>query len=130
VIVADASALLEILLRTARSAAAETRLFGAQEPLHAPHLVDVEIVQVIRRFAAMGEIEEERAREALADFLAFPISRHPHGFLLPRAWDLRGNFSAYDAMYVALADSLDATLVTHDRRLATAARRHVAVELV
>ena len=129
-IVADASALLEVLLRQPRSAAIEERLFGTGEPMHSPHLVDVEIAQVIRRYVLMGEIETERAEQALGDFLAFPITRHAHGFLLSRVWDLRDNLSAYDAMYVALSDALEATLVTHDRRLATAARRIVAVELV
>lgn len=129
-IVVDASALLEVLLRTPRGAGIETRLLAAAPTLHAPHLLDVEIAQVIRRFALAGEIDGERAEAALDDFMAFPIRRHPHGFLLSRVLALRNNFSAYDAMYVALAEVLDAALITHDRRLATAARRHARVELV
>jgi len=130
VIVVDASALLEVLLRTPLGAAVETRLLGTLQALHAPHLLDVEIAQVIRRFALSGEIDVERGQAALDDFMAFPIQRHPHDFLLPRVWALRNNFSAYDAMYVALAEVLDAPLLTHDRRLAVSARRHARVELV
>ncbi len=129
-IVVDASALLEVLLRTPLGTTLEARLLGTPEALHAPHLLDVEITQVIRRFAAAGEIDAERGQAALEDFMAFPIHRYPHDFLLPRVWTLRNNFSAYDAMYVALAEVLDASLLTHDRRLATAARRHTRVELV
>jgi predicted nucleic acid-binding protein len=130
VIVVDASALLEALLQTPLGVAVEARLLGASEMLHAPYLLDAEIAQVIRRFALAGDIDEERGRAALEDFMAFPIHRHPHDFLLPRVWTLRNNFSAYDAMYVALAEVLDAPLLTHDRRLAAAARRYTQVELV
>jgi predicted nucleic acid-binding protein len=130
VIVIDASALLEVLLHTPLGAAIEARLLGTLESLHSPHLLDVEITQVIRRFVMAREIEAERAQAALDDFMGFPIWRHPHGFLLPRVWALRNNFTAYDAVYVALAEVLDATLLTHDRRLATAAHEHVSVELM
>ena len=129
-IVIDASALLEVLLHTPLGASIEARLFGTLESLHSPHLLDVEITQVIRRFVVAREIEAERAQAALDDFMGFPIWRHPHGFLLPRVWALRNNFTAYDAVYVALAEVLDATLLTHDRRLATAAHEHVSVELM
>lgn len=129
-IVVDASALLEVLLQTPLGTTVEARLLGTIQTLHAPHLLDVEVAQVIRRFTLAGEIDGERAEAALDDFMAFPIRRHPHGFLLSRVLALRNNFSAYDAMYVALAEVLDAPLLTHDRRLATAARRHARVELV
>lgn len=129
-IVVDASALLEVLLRTPRGAAIETRLFDTVQALHAPHLLDIEIAQVIRRFTLAREIDTDRAQAALDDVTGLPILRHPHGFLLPRVWALRNNFSAYDAAYVALAEVLDATLLTHDRHLATAARRYALVELV
>jgi predicted nucleic acid-binding protein len=129
VIVVDASALLEALLRTPAAEAVERRLFDARETLHAPHLLDIEVVQVIRRYAAAGEIDQERGRAALADLEDFPLRRYPHGFLLPRVWELRNNLTAYDAVYVALAEALDAPLLTRDRRLAAAAGRHVRVEL-
>jgi predicted nucleic acid-binding protein len=130
VIVVDASALLEVLLHTPRGEAIEARFFDGSESLHAPHLLDVEVTQVIRRFAMIGEIDAPRAQAALDDFVDFPIQRHPHGFLLRRVWALRANLTAYDALYVALAETLEATFLTHDRRLATAARRYATVELV
>jgi predicted nucleic acid-binding protein len=130
VIVVDASALLEVLLRTPRGEAIEARFFDGSGQLHSPHLLDIEVAQVIRRFAMIGEIDEPRAQAALDDVVDLPIQRHPHGFLLRRVWELRANFTAHDAVYVALAETLEATFMTHDRRLATAARRHVTVELV
>ena len=117
-IVVDASALLEVLLRTSAAKAVEGRLFDAPQMLHAPHLLDVEVAQVIRRYAAKGEIDNERGRAALADLADFPLRRYPHDFLLPRIWDLRHNLTAYDATYVALAEALDMPLLTRDRRLA------------
>jgi len=130
VIVIDASALLEVLLRTPAAEAVEERLFAVQQTLHAPHLLDVEVAQVIRRYAAAGEIDQERGRAALADLSDFALRRYPHAFLLPRVWELRHNLTAYDAIYVALAEVLDAPLLTRDRRLATAAGRHARVELM
>ena len=76
------------------------------------------------------DIGPERAQTALEDLQALPLSRHAHGFLLPRVWMLRDNITAYDAVYVALAEVLEATLLTHDRRLATSARKFVPVDLV
>jgi predicted nucleic acid-binding protein len=130
VIVVDASALLEALLRTRAAEAVETRLFGFRQTLHAPHLIDVEVAQVVRRYAAAGEIDQERGRAALADLADFPLHRYSHDFLLPRVWELRNNLTAYDAVYVALAEALDAPLLTRDRRIAAAAGHHARVELV
>jgi predicted nucleic acid-binding protein len=121
VIVVDASAALEVLLRTPAAAPVEERLFAPGETLHAPHLIDLEVAQVLRRYAAAGQIAAERGRTALADFADFPIHRYPHGVLLPRIWEMRRNLTAYDAAYVALAEALDATLLTRDRKLAAAA---------
>lgn len=129
-IVVDASALLEVLLRTPAAQAVERRLFDPRETLHAPHLLDVEVAQVVRRYAAAGEIDQDRGRVALADLADFSLRRYPHDFLLPRVWELRDNLTAYDAVYVALAEALDAPLITRDRRLAAAASRHARVELV
>jgi predicted nucleic acid-binding protein len=130
VIVVDASALLEALLRMPAADAVEERLFAPGETLHAPHLIDVEVAQVIRRFAAAGNIDGERGRLALADLADLRLSRYPHGLLLPRIWNLRHNLSAYDAAYVALAEALDAPLVTRDGRLAKAAGHRARIELV
>ena len=126
-IVLDASA---VLLRTPNAEAVERRLFASRQTLHAPHLLDVEIAQVVRRYAAAGEIDQERGRAALADLSDFPPRRYPHDILLPRIWDLRYNLTAYDAAYVALAEALDAPLLTRDHRLAAAAGHHARVELV
>jgi predicted nucleic acid-binding protein len=128
--VVDASALLEVLLRTPAADAVEEWLFGARHTLCAPHLLDVEVAQVIRRYAGAGEISQERGRTALADLVDFPLRRYPHDFLLPRVWELRNNLTAYDAVYVALAEALDTPLLTRDQRLAAAAGHHARVELV
>jgi len=130
VIVVDASALLEALLRTSAAKIVEDRLFAPRQTLHAPHLIDVEVAQVIRRYAANREIDGERGRMALADLADFPLRRYPHDFLLPRIWDMRNNLTAYDATYVALAEALDAPLLTRDRRLAAAAGHRAQIELV
>ena len=129
-IVVDASALLEVLLRTPAAEAVETSLFARpRQTLHTPHLLDVEVTHALRRYAAAGDIDRERGRAALTDLADFPVRRYPHTILLPRVWELRSNFTAYDAVYVALAEALDASLLTRDHRLAAAAKRHVGVEL-
>jgi len=98
--------------------------------LHAPHLLDVEVAHVIRRYAASGDIDNGRGRTALVDMADYPLVRHPHDFLLARVWELRNNLTAYDAVYVALAEALDAPLLTRDRRLAAAAGHRAEIELV
>jgi predicted nucleic acid-binding protein len=130
VIVVDASAILETLLRTEAAQRVELRLFAARQTLLAPHLLDIEVAQVVRRYMAMGELSPERGRAVLVDLADFPLRRYPHDILLPRMWELRHNLTAYDAAYVALAEALEAKLLTRDRRLATAARDHVQVDLV
>lgn len=129
-IVVDASALSEILLQSTRARAIETLLFRPGESLHAPHLLDIEVLHVLRRAAANGWIGETRAIEALADLAAMRVLRHPHGVLAPRIWELRHNLSAYDAAYVALAEALGATFVTCDARLASAPGVRAQVTLV
>ncbi len=129
-IVVDASAILEFLLRTHAAASVEERLFGTRQLLNAPHLLDIEVAQVVRRYAASGDIDEERGRFALDDLNDLPLRRYPHGLLLPRVWELRRNLTAYDAAYVALAELLDAPLVTRDARLAAAPGHKAKIELV
>ena len=129
-IVVDASALLEAILCTSAADAVQRRMFAPGETLHAPHLLDVEIAQVIWRYAAKGDIDGKRGRDALDDLADFPLRRYPHDILLPRIWELRDNLTAYDAAYVALAEALDAPLVTRDRRLAAAAGHHARIEVV
>ncbi|MGD9615507.1 MAG: type II toxin-antitoxin system VapC family toxin [Alphaproteobacteria bacterium] len=129
-IVVGASALLKVLLRTPAAEAVKDRLFAPGETLHAPHLLDVEAAQVIRRYSATGEINGERGRLALDDLADFPLRRYPHDFLLPRLWSLRNNLTACDAAYVALAEALDASLLTRDRRLAASPGHHATIILV
>lgn len=129
-IVTDASVILELLLRTPASQTVEDRLFDSGETLHAPHLLDVEIAQVLRRYAARGEVSSARGRLALELLSRFPITRYAHEALLPRIWALRTNLTAYDAAYIALAEALGATLVTCDKRLSTAAGARAKIELV
>lgn len=129
-IVIDASALIEALGRTNVAPRVAARILAPEQTLHAPHIIDLEIVQVLRRWVAAGDITQERGREALADLAAVPLTRYPHVDLLPRVWELRGNLTAYDAAYVALAEALDAPLVTRDRRLAASPGHTARVELV
>lgn len=105
-------------------------LLDSAESLHAPHLLDVEIAQVVRRYEVRGELSAERGEEALADLMAFPIARYPHDVLLQRVWELRHNLTAYDAVYVALAEALDAPLVTRDERLASAPGNNAMVRII
>ena len=119
-IVVDASAMIEVLLVTPAALAVEERIFRSGETLHAPHLIDLEIAQVLRRYCASGDLTHERAQAALEDFTILGVFRHPHDVLLPRIWELRHNVTAYDAAYVALAEALSAPLLTRDRRLAAA----------
>lgn len=123
--VVDASALLEVLLGTAAGGRIEARIFSDSTSLHAPHLLDLEVAQALRRFAASGQLSAERGLEAVTDLADFPLQRYPHDVLLPRIWELRRNVTAYDAAYLALAELLVAPLVTCDRRLASA-RGHAA----
>ena len=129
-IVADASVVIEALLGTSAGLAVTQQLFEPRQTVHAPHLIDLEVAHAIRRYVAIGDIGEPRGRAAIGNMVDMQIRRYPHDVLLPRVWELRGNLSAYDAAYVALAEMLDAPLLTRDRRLADAAGRYARVELV
>ena len=129
-IVVDASALLEFLLQTSLGARVEARLFREADELHAPHLLDVEITQGLRRLVRTGEVSSGRADEAIADLTDLDLHRHPHLDLLGRAWKLRDNISAYDAMYVALAEAIEATMVTCDGPLAKAPGHRARIEVI
>jgi predicted nucleic acid-binding protein len=130
VIVVDASAVLEVLLQTRAAPRVSRRIFAAGETLHAPHLLDLEIAQVLRRYTLFGDISLQRGSEAITDLADIPVARYPHLDLLPRIWELRHNFTAYDAAYIALAEALDAPLVSRDRALAVSAPHGVRVELL
>jgi predicted nucleic acid-binding protein len=130
VIVLDASAMLEFLLQTSLGTRVEARLFRDGEEFHSPHLVDVEVTQGLRRLVRSGEVTVARAAEAIADLVDLDLHRHAHLDLLTRAWQLRENVTAYDAMYVALAEALDATVITCEVPLARTPGRRARIEAV
>ncbi|MFT4034726.1 MAG: type II toxin-antitoxin system VapC family toxin [Patulibacter sp.] len=128
VIVVDASVLVVALGDDgAAGDSARRRLAGAS--LAAPELIDLEVASVLRRHEQAGSIPRRRAALALADLADLPIERAAHRALLPRCWELRSNLTVYDAAYVALAELLDAPLLTGDQRLARAPGVRCQVEL-
>lgn len=129
-IVIDASVMLELLLNTTVAPRVARRLFAPGESLHAPHLLDIEVAQVLRRYCRAGELSYERGREALLDLTDMPLARYPHDLFLPRIWELRHNLSAYDASYVALAEALDAQLLTRDLRLASSTGHDADIDVI
>jgi predicted nucleic acid-binding protein len=128
-IVLDASAAVDWLLQTSAGQSIEKRIYSRNETLHAPHLLDLEVTQVLRRLALQGVVSVRRADEAVRDLIDLRITRYPHFVLLPRIWRLRHNFSAYDAAYIVLAEKLGTALVTRDARLAFASGHAAPVEL-
>lgn len=129
-IVLDASAAIEWLLQSPTGIKIDQRMFSRLESLHAPHLLDVEVAQVLRRYVRNNAITSQRGREALEDLGDLPLNRYPHDFLIPRIWELRASLTAYDAAYVALAELLDAPLLTCDGKIASAPGHHANVEVV
>ena len=129
-IVVDASALLEFLLQTPIGIRAEERLFRDDDELHAPHSVDVEVLQGLRRLVRTGEVSSGRADGAIADLVDLHLHRHPDVDLLDRAWKLRDNVGAYNAAYIALAEALDAPLVTCDSPLAASPGHAARIEAI
>lgn len=109
-IVVDASALLEFLLQTPLGTSVEAPLFRNHDEFHSPHLADVEVTQGLRRLVRTGDVSPDRAAEAIADLTDVDLHRHAHLDLLTRVWKLREDMTAYDAMYVALAEALEAPL--------------------
>lgn len=101
-----------------------------RERLAAPHVLDLEVASAWRRLVAAGELDERRAQLAFDDLAALRLTRAPHGPLLPRCWELRRNLTAYDAAYIALAELLEASLLTADARLAAAPGTRCEVEVL
>jgi predicted nucleic acid-binding protein len=128
VIVLDASAAVDWLLQTPAGRLIDKRIFTRNETLHAPHLLDLEVAQVVRRLVRESTISAQRADEAIQDLVDLRVTRYPHFVFLPRIWQLRHNLSAYDAAYVVLAEELNATLITRDARLVSAAGHTARIE--
>jgi predicted nucleic acid-binding protein len=128
--VLDASALLELVVGTSAGLAVADELDDPDDGVHVPHLVDVEVASALRRLVAEGVVSESIARESLDDLQSLDLQRHAHEPMLDRIWELRKNFSAYDAASVALAEVLEAELITCDRRLARAPKLSVRARLI
>jgi predicted nucleic acid-binding protein len=128
-IVLDASAVVEFLLGSDLGARVRQRISG-DDTLHAPHLLDVEVANAMRRWVLQGRISEPRGRALLDDLLGVPLTRYPHEILLSRMWDLRANASAYDAAYIVLGEILSAPVVTCDARVAGIPGHGAAIEVI
>jgi predicted nucleic acid-binding protein len=115
VIVVDASVVVDYLLGASGPAGGElATALRAREPVIAPDLLDVEVAQVLRRFVLRGGMGAAHAASLVAELVALPITRHPPGLLVERAFELRDNLTVYDAVYLALAELADAPLLTGD----------------
>ena len=129
-IVLDASAALALLLRRPLASLVEDWLADADQVAHGPHLLPVEVAQVVRRFHAAGVLSAERGEQALADLVDLGVVLHDHEALLPTVWRLRDQLPVSDALYLALAGALDAPLLTFDAALAGATGHGARVVLL
>src|SRR5579871_2009512 len=118
--VVDASAVIEVLRNTPKGEAVADRIADAGGRFHAPHLLDIEVTNGLRRLCVYGDFHPEQGLQMLDLLNAMRIVRHPHGDLLARVWHLRNTVKSYDALYIALAELLDVPLVTTDGKLAKA----------
>jgi predicted nucleic acid-binding protein len=130
VLVVDASVIVDVLLSQTPRARQARRRIAASGDIHAPELLDLEVLHVIRRALRREELTEARASAAIEDLVQLDLKRYPHTPFLPRIWGLRANATAYDAAYLALAEALDAPLVTFDRRLSRTPGHHAQVEVL
>ena len=127
-IVIDASALVELLLQTPRSMPIVARLSAPLEEVHAPHLIDLETASALRTLEGQGHVSPAEASRAIHDLIQVDLIRYAHEPLIPRVWQLRGNITPYDAVYVALAEHLSAPLITCDAKLAAAPGHRATIE--
>jgi predicted nucleic acid-binding protein len=127
--VVDASVLIEVLLGTGLGKDLAPRLFEGDPVLHAPHVIDLEVLQVLRALLQAKEITPDTALGVAARLQAFDLVRHAHDDLIPRIFDLRHNLTAYDAAYLALAEALDVPLVTCDGAFDGVPGRRASVEV-
>ena len=128
--VLDASGAIEFLLNTARGKRVGARLADEAEVVRAPYLIDIEIAHALRRYVLDGTFDEGHAARTLRHWRRLHVERYPHEPFLDRVWSLRDNVSAYDAIYVALAETLGEPLVTADGKLARSPGLNIRVELV
>jgi len=126
-IVLDASAVTELLLETPAGQSVTEALAEAQDALVVPHLLDVEVVNALRNLASAMRWDLHRSQQYLERLALLPADRQSHVALLARVWELRHNFTAYDAVYIALAEALDAVLYTCDSKLRDGHRARVKV---
>lgn len=124
-IVLDASAAVQALLNDGQA-----RLLVAAESLHAPHLVDAEVLSALRRLVGAGTLTADDGARCVNTWSRIGLTRYAADPLLERIWELRQTLSAYDAMYVALAEQLDCALVTADARLSGAPGLRCAVTVL
>lgn len=130
-LVLDASAALELLLNTARGGRAFDWIVASGEELHAPHLIDVEVAQIVRRLVSRKELRPEEGKRVLDGLSALRMERYPHTVLLHRIWDLRNSLSAYDGAYIALAEMLGATaLLTCDGKMSRSHGHNVSIHVL
>lgn len=130
-IVADASVVVEVLLGPGSPAGSVLdRHLGDQEVVGAPHLLDAEVGQALRRFVLRREMSFARAQASLDDLADLPLRRFPHTALLSRAFVLRANVTVYDGMYLALAEALGAPLISCDAALRNVPGCTATVEFV
>ena len=127
-LVVDTSAVVAALVGRPPDQGLVDRL-GSDGDLHAPHLLDVELLHALRRLVHTGALSQERAADARADFAELAVVRYGHEALADRTWELRDSLTAYDATFVALAEALGAPLITCDARLARAPGHRAGVEL-
>jgi len=126
-IVLDASAVVEILNRGALVEGLMAKTTGSGEALITPHLLDLEVANAIRGLTAARHLDSARAEVLLSELAAFPAERRAHTPLLERIWELRHNFTAYDAAYIALAEAEGAVLYTCDSKLCKGHRAKVVL---
>jgi predicted nucleic acid-binding protein len=128
-IVADASATVSLLLGQPGSEQI-AKWFSRKGPVHVPEILYLEVVHVLRRRLRRGELDPALATHAFENLVLLPAVRHSHHPFLPRIWMLRDHLTAYDAAYVALAETLKAPLLTCDRKLAAAPGHNASIEVV
>jgi predicted nucleic acid-binding protein len=126
-IVLDASVVVHLLTRSSLAPSIQAELVGSNESFIAPHLIDVEVMSALRGMLAGQRIDAHRCGQFLAELSALPAARFSHTPLIARIWELRHNFTAYDAAYIALAEATDSVLYTCDEKLQKGHRAQVRV---